>query len=100
MPLPYLTNETMFDLTELPARLLVLGAGPVGCELAQAFRRLGAEVDAGRSSGPILPRGRSGARRGRACPSVAEGVRLHERVEVERVEPGPALRVWPVQPGA
>ncbi len=42
--LPYLTNETLFDLVELPRRLLVLGAGPIGIEMAQAFRRLGAEV--------------------------------------------------------
>ena len=41
---PYLTNETIFDLAECPRRLLVLGAGPIGLELAQAFRRLGAEV--------------------------------------------------------
>ena len=40
----YLTNETIFGLTELPQRLLVLGAGPIGCELAQAFRRFGAQV--------------------------------------------------------
>ncbi len=40
----YLTNETVFDLTELPKRLAVVGAGPIGCELAQAFARLGAEV--------------------------------------------------------
>ena len=41
----YLTNETVFSLTELPARLIVIGSGPLGCELAQAFRRLGSEVD-------------------------------------------------------
>ncbi len=40
----YLTNETVFSLTERPRRLAVLGAGPLGCELAQAFRRLGCEV--------------------------------------------------------
>lgn len=40
----YLTNESVFGLTELPARLLVLGAGPVGCELAQAFARFGSQV--------------------------------------------------------
>jgi pyruvate/2-oxoglutarate dehydrogenase complex dihydrolipoamide dehydrogenase (E3) component len=38
----YLTNETIFDLVELPAHLVVIGGGPVGLELAQAFRRLGA----------------------------------------------------------
>jgi pyruvate/2-oxoglutarate dehydrogenase complex dihydrolipoamide dehydrogenase (E3) component len=43
-PTGYLTNETVFDLTELPRRLAVVGAGPIGCELAQAFRRLGSTV--------------------------------------------------------
>ncbi len=40
----YLTNETVFSLTELPPRLAVIGGGPIGCELAQAFHRLGSEV--------------------------------------------------------
>ena len=40
----FLTNETVFSLTELPKRILVFGAGPLGCELAQAFRRFGSEV--------------------------------------------------------
>ncbi|WP_295614318.1 mercuric reductase [Chamaesiphon sp. GL140_3_metabinner_50] len=40
----YLTNETVFSLTERPRRLAVIGGGPVGCELAQAFQRLGCEV--------------------------------------------------------
>ena len=41
---PYLTNETLFGLTTLPERLIVLGGGPIGVELGQAFRRLGSEV--------------------------------------------------------
>jgi pyruvate/2-oxoglutarate dehydrogenase complex dihydrolipoamide dehydrogenase (E3) component len=40
----FLTNETVFSLTARPRRLAVIGAGPIGCELAQAFRRLGPEV--------------------------------------------------------
>ena len=40
----YLTNENVFDLTECPRRLLVMGGGPQGCELAQAFCRLGSKV--------------------------------------------------------
>ncbi len=40
----FLTNETVFSLTECPQRLAVIGGGPIGCELAQAFRRLGSEV--------------------------------------------------------
>ena len=41
---PYLTNETLFELPALPAHLLILGGGPIGIEMAQAFRRLGAAV--------------------------------------------------------
>ena len=41
---PYLTNETVFDLTELPKRLVVIGGGAIGLELGQAFGRLGSEV--------------------------------------------------------
>ena len=40
----YLTNETVFTLTERPKRLAVLGSGPIGCELAQAFQNLGSDV--------------------------------------------------------
>lgn len=40
----YLTNETVFELTELPERLLIVGGGPIGCELAQAFSRFGSNV--------------------------------------------------------
>ena len=40
----YLTSETLWDLRELPKRLVVLGGGPIGCELTQAFARLGAQV--------------------------------------------------------
>ena len=40
----YLTNENVYDLTEMPRRLLVIGGGPLGCELAQAFCRLGAQT--------------------------------------------------------
>jgi len=40
----YLTNETVFSLTELPKRMAVIGAGPIGCEMAQAFARFGSEV--------------------------------------------------------
>ena len=41
---PFLTNETIFELTERPSHLVVLGGGPIGVEMAQAFRRLGAAV--------------------------------------------------------
>ena len=41
---PFLTNNSIFNLTELPERFGVIGAGPVGLELAQAFQRMGSEV--------------------------------------------------------
>lgn len=52
----YLTNETVFSLTELPQRLVVVGGGYIGCELAQAFRRLGSEVTVLTDGARILPR--------------------------------------------
>jgi pyruvate/2-oxoglutarate dehydrogenase complex dihydrolipoamide dehydrogenase (E3) component len=42
--IPYLTNESVFDLTALPKHLVIIGGGPIGLELAQAFRRLGSRV--------------------------------------------------------
>jgi pyruvate/2-oxoglutarate dehydrogenase complex dihydrolipoamide dehydrogenase (E3) component len=51
----YLTNETVFSLTELPRRLLVIGAGPIGCELAQAFARFGAAVTVFDVAPRVLP---------------------------------------------
>src|SRR5712671_546344 len=52
----YLTNETVFSLTELPRKLMVFGGGPMGSELAQAFRRLGTEVDLVHSGSSLLPK--------------------------------------------
>ena len=52
----YLTNETVFWLTDLPRRLIVIGAGPIGCEMAQAFRSFGAEVTVVHDAPHALPR--------------------------------------------
>ncbi len=89
---PHLTNETVFEQRERPVHLLVLGAGPIGCELAQAHRRLGSAVTL-LDIGPMLPREDPelvGLLRERF---LAEGIRLLERVEVRRVEPGPTVVV-------
>lgn len=53
---PYLTHETLFDLREPVAKLLIIGAGPIGIEMAQAFRRLGSEVVVLAGGEQILPR--------------------------------------------
>ena len=52
----YLTNETVFSLTELPQRIGVIGAGPIGCELAQSFARFGSQVTLIEALHGILPR--------------------------------------------
>lgn len=52
----YLTNETVFSLTELPPRLGIIGAGPIGCEMAQAFAQLGSHVFLVEAEHGILPR--------------------------------------------
>ena len=53
---PFLTNETLFSLTELPKRLGIVGAGPIGCEMAQSFARFGSEVFLVEAAHGILPR--------------------------------------------
>ncbi|HEX6175324.1 MAG TPA: FAD-containing oxidoreductase [Candidatus Binatia bacterium] len=52
----YLTNETVFTLTELPRRIAIIGAGPIGCELAQAFARFGSKVSLLTDGADILPK--------------------------------------------
>ncbi|GAB4107914.1 MAG: mercuric reductase [Phycisphaeraceae bacterium] len=52
----YLTNETVFSLTELPKRLAVIGAGPIGCEMAQSFARFGSQVTLLEADRQNLPR--------------------------------------------
>ncbi|MCB1066047.1 MAG: mercuric reductase [Verrucomicrobiae bacterium] len=52
----YLTNETLFSLTELPKRLGIIGAGPIGCEMAQTFAQLGSEVFLVEAEHGIMPR--------------------------------------------
>lgn len=51
---PYLTNESVFDLSERPRQLIVIGAGPIGLEMAQAFRRLGSEVTVLEAAQPLI----------------------------------------------
>ena len=52
----FVTNESVFSLTSLPRRLLILGAGPIGCELAQAFARFGSQVTLIASRANVLPK--------------------------------------------
>ena len=80
----YLTYETVWDLETLPHRLLVVGAGPVGCEMAQAFQRLGAEVTLLASRDRLLPRDDPAASCVLGEVFDAEGIRVRYNARVER----------------
>ncbi len=86
---PFLTNETLFGLETLPAHLLVLGSGPAGVEMAQAFRRLGAAVTIV-ERGAALSRSDPDAAAALLGVLRAEGVTLREHTAVTAVagEPG------------
>ncbi len=97
---PYLTNESVFELRVQPRRLLVVGAGAVGLELAQAFSRLGTVVEVVDVDATFLPR---------EDPEVAgvlrgilelEGIRLHLGVQPSRVEHGDGAIVLHVRDAA
>jgi pyruvate/2-oxoglutarate dehydrogenase complex dihydrolipoamide dehydrogenase (E3) component len=83
--LPYLTNETIFQLTKRPEHLLVLGGGPIGVELAQAMRRLGAQVTLIEAK-HILPREDAEAAAIIRTALRADGVALEEQATVIRAE--------------
>ena len=84
---PHLTNETVFGLTELPAHLAVIGGGPIGLEMAQAFRRLGSTVTV-LERATIRPRDEPEAVAIIRSHLVAEGVRLLENTAITRIDPG------------
>lgn len=73
---PYLTNESLFSLTELPRRFGVIGAGPIGCEMAQSFAQLGSDVFLVESSQGVLPREDRQAAEIVEKSMVRDGVRL------------------------
>ena len=82
---PHLTNETVFELTKRPEHLIVIGAGPVGLELAQAFRRLGSAVT-------VLEAGQPLAREDPECAQVVldalaqEGIELRTSTAIARMQ--------------
>ena len=82
----FLTNETVFSLTELPRRLLVIGAGPIGCELAQAFRRFGSEVSIISLDARLLPREDAAAAAVLATQFERETIGLALGAKILRVE--------------
>ena len=82
----FLTNETVFSLTELPRRLIVIGGGPIGCELAQSFRRFGSEVDLVDRAPRIMLRDDPDAALVVQRQFESEGIRLHLGASVIRAQ--------------
>jgi pyruvate/2-oxoglutarate dehydrogenase complex dihydrolipoamide dehydrogenase (E3) component len=82
----YLTNETIFSLTELPRRLAVIGAGPIGCEMAQAFARFGSRVCLLDRVERILPRDDADAAMIVQARMARDGMVLALGSQVTRVE--------------
>ncbi|HZG66171.1 MAG TPA: FAD-dependent oxidoreductase, partial [Herpetosiphonaceae bacterium] len=78
---PTLTNETIFDLDSRPDHLIVIGGGPIGIEMAQAHRRLGASVTV-LEHGSILPKDDPDAVGVVRRRLIAEGVTIRERAKV------------------
>jgi pyruvate/2-oxoglutarate dehydrogenase complex dihydrolipoamide dehydrogenase (E3) component len=89
----FLTNETVFSLTELPRRLVVIGAGPIGCELAQAFRRFGSDVTIVSLDPRLLPREDADAAAILERRFAAEGVALRLGAKILRAERRGGARV-------
>jgi pyruvate/2-oxoglutarate dehydrogenase complex dihydrolipoamide dehydrogenase (E3) component len=88
-----LTNETVFDLRERPGRLTIIGGGPIGSELGQAFQRLGTQVTLVQRRGYLLPKEEPEARELIASRLAADGVDLKLGWRPVRVEGRGALVV-------
>jgi len=82
----YLTSDNIWALRELPPRLVVLGGGPIGCELAQAFARFGSEVTLAEMAPRLLPREDADAAAEVASAFRHDGIRIATAHTAKRVE--------------
>lgn len=82
----YLTNETLFSLTELPPRLAVIGGGPIGCEMAQAFARFGSQVTLIQRGAHLLGKEDGDAAGILHTVFVREGIDIQLGVQISRIE--------------
>jgi len=90
---PYWTNREATTGHEVPASLLVLGGGPVGCELAQFYARVGSRVSVLDVADRLLPHDDEEASQLLAAAFAEEGIELRLGVTIERAEPGVRLRL-------
>ena len=95
----YLTNETIFSLTEVPRRLAVIGGGPIGAELAQAFARFGSIVTILQKDQRILGKDDPEAAGIVAAALARDGVRILTSVKIERVERRQSIVIHSVREG-
>jgi len=93
----FLTNETLFELTTLPRRFVIIGAGPIGCEMAQAFQRLGSQVTLIDVAGHILIREDADAAEILQRVLQREGVQLVLNAKVARADLRDGRRVVSVE---
>lgn len=89
---PFLTNETIFDLKELPKHLIVIGGGPIGCELAQAFAMLGSKVSL-LEGVSILPKDDADCVEVVRSQLASTGISIYEQVKVQQIEPNPSAGI-------
>lgn len=89
----YLTNESVFDLTELPGHLVVLGAGAIGCELAQAYAQLGSQVTLIESRPRVLADEEPEVSAAIDAALQANGLRLLLGRTVVGIDAGPVVRL-------
>ncbi|MBW4595212.1 MAG: mercuric reductase [Brasilonema angustatum HA4187-MV1] len=82
----YLTNETVFSLIQKPLSLVVIGGGPIGCELAQAFRRLGCEVILFHKNSHLLNKEDTDVADIVQKVFIQEGIRLVLNSQIQKVE--------------
>ncbi|MBD2182756.1 dihydrolipoyl dehydrogenase family protein [Aerosakkonema funiforme] len=82
----YITNEQVFQLTKCPNSLAVIGGGPIGCELGQAFSRLGSQITIIASRDYILPKEDPEAAQVVQSQMESEGITVITKTRVERVE--------------
>jgi pyruvate/2-oxoglutarate dehydrogenase complex dihydrolipoamide dehydrogenase (E3) component len=89
----YLTNESVFSLTSLPKTLAVIGGGPIGCELAQAFQRLGSEVTLFHKGSRVLDKEDADAAEVVQQALIRDGIRLVLNCQLERITQSPEGKV-------
>jgi pyruvate/2-oxoglutarate dehydrogenase complex dihydrolipoamide dehydrogenase (E3) component len=89
----FLTNETIFSLTVLPSRLVVIGGGPLGCELAQAFGRFGSRVTLLEAESSILPREDADAAQIVKNALLRDGIEIIENCRIQNTQTGENSKV-------